>query len=188
MLEGYAGTIAPNHLPEPPPEPRTTSAASGAAWTTFLAEAPDLARAVRGRFESHLHHVLATLRADGSPRLSGTEVTFRGDDLMLAMMPDSRKMLDLLRDPRLALHSAPVETDLVVGDARLSGLATPVDDPAVIAAILAAAEVPEGADPITEAGVFDVHLVDASLTTVHGNLLVIDLWRPGLGVRRIERT
>ena len=67
--------------------------------------------------------MLGTLRADGSPRLSGIEVTFRDGDLWLGMMPDSLKALDLRRDPRVALHSATVDPELVEGDARISGLA-----------------------------------------------------------------
>ena len=68
--------------------------------------------------------MLATLRRDGSPRISGIEVTFADGQLWLGMMPDSRKALDLQRDPRFALHSAPLDADLKDGDAKISGRAS----------------------------------------------------------------
>ncbi|HZD38745.1 MAG TPA: pyridoxamine 5'-phosphate oxidase family protein, partial [Actinomycetes bacterium] len=54
-----------------------------ATWEQFTSEAPELAAAVRARFEATKHHVLATVRRDGSPRVSGTEVDFHGPDLIV---------------------------------------------------------------------------------------------------------
>ena len=76
---------------------------------------------------SHIHSILATLRHDGSPRLSGLETNFSEGELWLAMMPDSRKADDLRRDPRFALHSSP-QTELVEGDAKINGHAIAVTD------------------------------------------------------------
>ncbi|MDJ0111546.1 pyridoxamine 5'-phosphate oxidase family protein, partial [Rhodococcus erythropolis] len=36
-------------------------------WKQFSEEVPALAVAVQARFKAHKHHVLATLRKDGSP-------------------------------------------------------------------------------------------------------------------------
>ncbi len=91
------------------------------AWTDFAAAQPELARPVRQCFAIRKHATLATLRRDGSPRISGIEVEFAGDGLYLAMMPGSLKALDLRRDPRLALH-CPTED-------------TPPDDPGSLCAI-----------------------------------------------------
>ncbi|MBI4944497.1 MAG: pyridoxamine 5'-phosphate oxidase family protein, partial [Actinobacteria bacterium] len=55
-------------------------------WGQLLAEAPDVAAGVRARFEAHRHKTMATLRADGSPRISGTEVEVREDGVYLAGM------------------------------------------------------------------------------------------------------
>jgi hypothetical protein len=44
-------------------------------WTEFEAQAPELAARVRARFEAHNHLLIATLRRDGAPRLSGIEAT-----------------------------------------------------------------------------------------------------------------
>ena len=75
---------------------------------------------MRARFDAHRHKILGTLRADGSPRLSGIETTFKDGELWLGMMPGSRKVQDLQRDPRLALHSPPVDPDRVTCSASTS--------------------------------------------------------------------
>ena len=67
------------------------------SYADFARQAPELAAAVRARFEAHLHHVMGTLRADGSPRLSGTEARFFEGELYLGSMPGARKAADLLR-------------------------------------------------------------------------------------------
>ena len=98
-----------------------------ASWAEFEAAEPELAGLVRARLESHRHAVLATLRADGSPRLSGMESPVRSGHLWLAMTPGSRKAADLVLDPRFSLHSAPDSEHLPDGDARLEGTAVPAD-------------------------------------------------------------
>lgn len=77
-----------------------------ASWSVVEEEARELAGVVRARLEKSKHHVMGTLRADGSPRLSGTEVTFRDGELVIGAMTGSVKSLDLRRDPRIAIHSA----------------------------------------------------------------------------------
>ncbi len=106
------------------------------AWSDVERAAPDLAAAVRARFEAHRHKVLATLRADGSPRLSGIETTFKDGELWLGMMPDSRKVQDLRRDPRLALHTPPADADLTEPDARISGRAVEATEPDAMARLV----------------------------------------------------
>jgi hypothetical protein len=102
---------------------------------------PELAGAVREIFDAHRHKTLATLRADGAPRISGQEVGFVDGELWLGMMPGSRKAVDLQRDPRFALHSASVDPpagDPAAwrGDAKLSGLAVQITDAEQVAAVL----------------------------------------------------
>ena len=67
------------------------------SWQDLERAAPELAAALEGRFAAHKHALLATLRRDGSPRISGIETSFRNGELWLAMMPDSRKAADLRR-------------------------------------------------------------------------------------------
>ena len=77
-----------------------------ASWAEVAAEVPALAARVRSAFTAGRHATVATLRADGSPRISGIEVEF-GDDgeLRIGSMAGARKVDDLRRDPRFALHS-----------------------------------------------------------------------------------
>ena len=59
---------------------------------------------VRRLFEAGRHKTIATLRADGSPRISGIECEFADGQLRFGSMPGARKGADLRRDPRFALH------------------------------------------------------------------------------------
>ena len=97
-------------------------------WHAFEESDPDLAGMVRSRLESHRHVVMATLRADGTARLSGMEAPVRSGHLWLAMTPGSRKEADLSRDPRYSLHSAPDSEDLPRGDARIEGVVSPATE------------------------------------------------------------
>ncbi len=98
------------------------------AWAEFEQADPALAQRVMTRLRSHRHAILATLRADGSPRLSGMEAPVRSGHLWLAMTPGSRKAVDLARDPRVSLHSALDAEDLPEGDARIDGVVLPADE------------------------------------------------------------
>src|SRR3954469_22602684 len=81
-----------------------------ASWREFELEVPELATRVREAFARGKHATMATLRADGSPRISGTEVELSDDGtLRLGSMPGALKARDLLRDPRVAVHSPTAE-------------------------------------------------------------------------------
>src|SRR3954468_11160546 len=105
------------------------------SWAKFEAEAPELAARVRERFEAHGHKTIATVRRDGSPRISGTEAQFEGEDLWIGSMLNALKARDLQRDPRYALHSASEDPDAWSGDAKVAGIAEEVTDPALVAEI-----------------------------------------------------
>ena len=145
---------------------------------------------MRAAFDAHRHKVLATLRADGSPRLSGNEASFRGGDLWLGMMHRSRKALDLERDSRMELHSAPVDLELKLGDAKLAGRAVEVTDPEVIRRFAAAsAEEHAGVEPPAPFHLFRVDIGEVTLIRVGDppDHLVIESWSPAAGHRRTER-
>lgn len=132
-------------------------------WSQFVAEQPAFAAKVRARFEAHRHHILGTIRTDGAPRLSGTEVQFVDDRLTLGMMPDSLKLADVHRDPRVEIHSAPLEVEaLTEGDARVSGVLVDTE--------------PTGE---VEGAYFALLLDRATLIQVDGDELQVTTWRPG---------
>ncbi|MEU9074313.1 pyridoxamine 5'-phosphate oxidase family protein [Kitasatospora sp. NPDC004745] len=153
-----------------------------ATWQDFEQEAPDLAPLVRARFEAEKHHVLATLRKDGSPRVSGTEVDFVGADLMLGSMYGSAKARDLQRDGRFALHAHPGGERMEGGDSKVSGRAVEITDETELAAY--AADLPE--PPPTPFHAFRLELEQVVHTAVgEGHLWVLN-WHPGRPVQRIQ--
>ena len=148
------------------------------AWQDVEHAEQEFAQRVRALFDAHRHKTIATLRADGSPRISGIEAVFEDGELVFGSMPSARKGADLRRDPRFALHSAtidPVEGSEAQwpGEAKISGRAN------------AAGPINEGADgdrfhaDITD--VVHTHLNEAA------TMLVVEWWTPTHGLRRIER-
>lgn len=162
-----------------------------ATWSEVEQAVPELATAVRAAFDAHKHKVLATLRADGSPRLSGNEVTFRDGDVWLGMMYESRKALDLRRDARMEVHSAPVDEELKLGDARLAGRAVEVTDPEMLRSFAGADENPpsEPQEPPEPYHLFRVDVTDITLIRIGdpADHLVIESWSDDAGYKRIER-
>jgi hypothetical protein len=152
-----------------------------ASWDELRAAAPDLAAAVRARFGANRHAILATLDRSGAPRLSGIEVVFWDGEVWLGMMPRSIKAADLRRDPRFAVHCAPLDIDLGDGDAKLRGRAEPITDPARKEAF--AASLPHS-PPAGEMALFRGDLTEVVLTRVtpERDHLMIDSWRPGTAV------
>ncbi len=75
-----------------------------ASWAEFETAQPDFAKRVRKLMSTRKHLTMATLRRDGSPRISGTEVQFAGGNVQIGSMPRALKAKDLLRDPRVAIH------------------------------------------------------------------------------------
>jgi hypothetical protein len=101
------------------------------SWAAFAQEAPELAQDVRAAFAVRKHCTMATLRADGAPRISGTEVQLDDAELHLGSMPGARKARDLQRDGRLAIHSPTVDPpegdeSSWAGEAKVTGRAVEV--------------------------------------------------------------
>ena len=148
------------------------------SWNDFASAEPDFSRRVLDIFVTQKHMTLATLRRDGSPRISGTEAQFDDGELALGMMPGSLKARDLTRDPRLALHSPTIdapENDPSgwSGDAKIAGLAVENFDK----------------DPDDESHRFLVDIQEVVLTKVGTppDHLVIESWRPDTGLRSRKR-
>ena len=76
-----------------------------ASWSEVEAQAPELAGLAREFLDAHTHKTMATLRRDGSPRISGTETDHRDGEVYIGSMWQAVKALDLQRDPRFAIHS-----------------------------------------------------------------------------------
>ncbi|MFG2572814.1 pyridoxamine 5'-phosphate oxidase family protein [Streptomyces sp. NPDC048481] len=153
-------------------------------WSVFAGAEPGFARTVEDRFGAFTHHVLATVRKDGSPRTSGIEVRFLAGELWLGMMPDSLKALDLRRDPRFCLQANPGEgTGMGGGDVRVAGRAVEVADGEARAGYVKEVEPPQ---PFH---LFRTELTEVVRTYVEDDTyLVVQVWRPGAPVRTLRRT
>jgi hypothetical protein len=153
-------------------------------WSEFEQEAPELAAEVRRRLDAHTHKTLATLRRDGSPRISGTETALREGELWIGSMWQARKAQDLQRDPRFALHRGSDEPSGWSGDAKLAGIAEEITDPERVAAINGE-KAPPGPSHLFR---LDLNEVSTVGLNERRDGLVIRIWTPGGDVRTVERS
>jgi hypothetical protein len=153
------------------------------SFSDFEAAAPELAARVRARLDAHVHKTLATVRADGSPRISGTETRMVDGELWIGSMWEARKARDLQRDPRFALHSGSDDPPDWDGDAKLAGVAEEITDPELVQRINGEAA---AAGPTH---LFRLDVREASTVSLDetGKELVIEMWTPEGGVRTIRR-
>ncbi|NKQ56210.1 pyridoxamine 5-phosphate oxidase [Amycolatopsis sp. K13G38] len=147
-------------------------------WGDVEKAEPEFARRVRALFDAHRHKTIATLRADGSPRISGIETVFEDGELVFGSMPNARKGADLRRDPRFALHSAtvdPIEGEEArwPGEAKISGRVLVAE--------------PSDAFPVSDRFRADIAEVVHTHLNDEATLLVVEWWTPGHGLRRVER-
>jgi pyridoxamine 5'-phosphate oxidase-like protein len=96
-------------------------------WDAFAQACPQISSLAEARFRQDQLVMLGTVRPDGSARVSPCEVDFAAGRILFGMMWRSRKAEDLLRDPRLAVHSVPSDRMNPGGDVKLRGLA--IDEP-----------------------------------------------------------
>jgi hypothetical protein len=153
------------------------------AWRVFEQAEPELAGRVRRLFDAGRHKTIATLRADGSPRISGIECEFADGELRFGSMTGARKGADLRRDPRFALHGPTFhpeegkESDWP-GEAKIAGRAIPAGPVTTDEA----SETPDG-----EMFVADITEVVITGLDAQATKLVVESWTPERGRRRIER-
>ncbi len=158
------------------------------SWSDVSRAAPSLAAAVAERFEAHGLALMATLRRDGSPRISGIELLFAMDELWLGMMLRSRKADDLTRDPRFALHNATTDKQVTNGDARISGRAVAVEDEPTVEQFRQAFQAHTGQSvPAGPFHLFRADVGEISLIRPGGDHLKIDWWTAKQGLRSVER-
>jgi hypothetical protein len=146
---------------------------------------PEFEEAARRFLAARKHKTIATLRHDGSPRISGIEAELRDGELWFGVMWRSVKALDLRRDPRFALHSGSVDPPEWQGDAKLSGRAVEVEDETLKSSVheRMVGEPPPGPYHLFRADIEEVAVVRLGEPADH---LVIERWRAG-EVTRMER-
>jgi hypothetical protein len=153
------------------------------SWKAFAQAEPEFAARVRRLFDAGRHKTIATLRADGSPRISGIECELTDDELRFGSMSGARKGADLRRDPRFALHGPtfhPIEgkEGEWPGEAKIAGRAV------LVGAV--ASDDPEQ-QPDGEAFVADITEVVITGLNAEATKLVVESWTPDGGLHRVER-
>ena len=146
-----------------------------ASWAEFEEAEPEFAARVRALMSSRKHLTMATLRRDGSPRISGTELQFEDGQLRMGSMAGALKALDLQRDPRVAVHG-PTEDPPADrpagwrGEAKVSGRVVEVDS--------------DG-----HSHRFLIDISEAVITRLNeaGDRLVVESWNPQRGYCKLER-
>ena len=155
-----------------------------AAWREVEQSEPEFAGRVRKLFDAGRHKTIATLRADGSPRISGIECEFVDGQLQFGSMSDARKGRDLNRDPRFAIHGPTFHPEEGKegewpGEAKIAGRAIPTGP---IATDEDGEQPPDG-----EMFVADITEVVITGLDDAATKLVVEWWTPQRGLRRIER-
>lgn len=154
-------------------------------WAAFERAEPELAERVQRLFDAGRHKTIATLRVDGSPRISGIECEFVDGDLRFGSMTGARKGADLRRDPRFALHGPtfhPAEgaEREWPGEAKVAGRAVPAGP--------VATNDEEAPQPDGEMFVADINEVVVTALDAEATMLVVESWTPERGLRRVERS
>jgi Pyridoxamine 5'-phosphate oxidase len=163
------------------------------SWEAVEAAEPELAARARACLTATTNAVLATLKRDGSPRLSGIDPLLFGGELYLGSMADARKGGDLRRDPRLALHSIPWESRRTAdgepspaADVKLAGRAVLVTDPAEVSRVMGHHEEATGHEAPDASDLFRIDVQELVLISVEDDELVVDHWSADSG-RTITR-
>jgi len=106
--------------------------------------------------------------------------------LWIGSMADSRKGADLRRDPRLALHSCPLDEELApgAGDARIEAVAQRLPDDLALRLLRGAF----GEEATIEGDMFELSVVGLSLVTVEGDQMRVRSWTPEGGERDVLRS
>ena len=97
-------------------------------WEEFKRADPELAALGEERIEATGLVLLGTLRKNGFPRISPVEPLLTMGRLYLGMMWQSRKALDLRRDPRCTVHSTVSDRHGSEGEFKLYGLGLEIGD------------------------------------------------------------
>jgi hypothetical protein len=153
------------------------------SWQVIEQAEPEFASRVRQLMDAGRHKTIATLRFDGSPRISGIECEFTETDLCFGSMAGARKGADLERDSRFALHGPTFHPEEGrekewPGEAKIAGRAMRVSS----------ATTDEGNEEADgETFVADITEVVITALNAEATKLVVESWTPGRGLLRVER-
>ena len=150
------------------------------SWENFKRDAPELAELGEELFARTDLVLIGTLRKNGWPRISPVELLFVDGHLYLGMMWQSRKALDLLRDPRCTVHNTVANRDATEGEFKLYGRAVDIQDAEMRRRYSIALHAKMGWSPEEpEYHLFSIDVESASYAVVQGDEWVRKLWKAG---------
>ncbi len=151
--------------------------------------APDIAGPVRARLEATGIGLVATVRRDGSPRISPFEVSIIGGSLYVGSMPGAVKARDLDRDPRAALLTPITDKDDLAGEGKLFLRARRLDDPderaAVTSGLVEGTEM--SSDDVGSSPFYELRITGAAWQHVDGDCWDTLSWTEAGGFRHRRR-
>ena len=100
-------------------------------WADLEARQPRLAELGHRRLVEPGVVLVATIRTDGTPRISPVEPLIMDGELWLSMMLGSAKAKDLLRDERILVHGIVTSRDGADGEFKVRGRARPETSPTI---------------------------------------------------------
>lgn len=158
---------------------------AGMRWDAFEDACPEIAVGARERFQRDQLVLVGTIRRDGWPRISPNEVDLAAGRLFVSMMWRSRKALDLLRDPRLVVHTVTTNREGTDGDVKLYGRVIDERDPEIRTAFRAAIRARIDWEPEEpNYHCFSVEVSSAAYV-VFGERPRALAWDPGRGLREL---
>ena len=157
-------------------------------WSELEAATPELAALGKERFDRTGIVLLGSTRRDGTARVSPVEFFFFEGELYLGMMWQSRKALDLLRDPRCAVNSAVIDKNDTAGEFKLRGRAVDVRDADTVERYCRTLKEATGWRPEGSFHLFRVDIESAHFIKYaeNGDQLLTE-WRPGGPARERRR-
>ncbi len=156
-------------------------------WHEFEAACPELAGLAVERFTKDQLVLLGTNRPDGWPRISPCELDFAAGELFLGMMWQSWKARDLLRDPRISVHSLPSGKDNPAGDIKLYGRVVDVTDPEQRSAFIEAITARIDWAPTEPYHLFALDVAHGGHIRFGDGMITTWVWDPESGLEQAQR-
>jgi hypothetical protein len=155
-------------------------------WRELELAAPEIAEPGKARLDETRVALLATLRRDGSPRVSPIEPFFAAGQLLFGAMAWTLKARDLERDARCTLHSAITGPNEGEPELKLYGRAIEADDDLRAAC-------PSGwwtDEPHEAARVFSLSIEEAAFVTwdYEGGEMTVRRWSRETGLKTSRRS
>jgi hypothetical protein len=156
-------------------------------WADFEEAAPEPAAQGRELIERFRFVLVGTIRRDGTPRISPVEAHIVGGRLMLVMITGTLKASDLLRDPRILLHSPVTHPDDHNAEFKLRGRAIELGDQALREATADAIAEASGWRPPLGWHFFSIDIEDAAFIMWEGGELRMARWNHECGLEHVRR-